>query len=54
MGRAAVDCAFCQNQDLRDFQDFRFAKPALFAITENPAKMNVDERLHVADAREES
>ena len=45
MGRAAVDCAFCQNQDLRDFQDLCFAHLALFAITENPAKTNGNERL---------
>ena len=35
----------CQNQDWRDFQDFAFAQPAPFAITENPANPNTNKRL---------
>ena len=38
----------CRNLD---FQDFAVAQLAIFAITENPAKTNVDKRLPVKDAR---
>ena len=36
-----ASASLCQNQDFqdwRDFQDFTFARPAIFAITENPSK----------------
>ena len=38
----------CQNQDSqdwRDFQDFDFARIALFAVTRNPAELNTNKRL---------
>ena len=55
--RRKLECGgarLCQNQDLqdwRDLQDFAFARLNLFAITGNPAKTNMDERLPVKDAR---
>ena len=36
---------------LAGFSGFRFVQLALFTITENPAKTNMDERLPVEDAR---
>ena len=54
---ASAITRFCQNQDLqdwRDFQDFAFARLAVFAITEIPVKTNSDERLTVEDAPAES
>ena len=47
----------CQNQDLqdwRDLQDFAFAQPAPFAITETPANPNTSKRLPLEDTPEES
>ena len=44
-----------QNQDLRDWRDFAFARLARFAVSENPNKTNGgDERSPPADAPDES
>ena len=36
------------------FSGFRFARLAIFAITENPAKTNADKRLPIKDARQKN
>ena len=40
--------------ELAGFSGFHFAQLAVFAITGNPAKTNVDERLRIKDEPDES
>ena len=44
----------CQNQDFQDLRDFRFARLALFGITENLVRTNSDELLPTKDEPAES